>query len=50
MPEGALEGVMFDLVEAVHVELSYKAVHLVVAEVVRQDDLFKLHHILDDEL
>ena len=34
MLESALEGVMFDLVEAVHVELSYKAVHLIVAKVV----------------
>jgi hypothetical protein len=48
--EGALEGVVFDLVEAVHVELPDKAVHFVVAEVVRQDDLLEFQHILYDEL
>ncbi len=50
MAEGAFEGVVFNLVKAVHVELSYEAVHLVVAEVVGQYDLFKLDHVLDDEL
>lgn len=35
MPKGALEGIVFDLVEAVHVELSNEAVHLVVSKVVR---------------
>lgn len=50
MAEGALEGVVFDLVEAVHVELSDKAVHLIVSEVMRQHDLLKLHHVFYDEL
>jgi hypothetical protein len=49
MAEGALEGVVFDLMEAVHVELSNEAVHLVVAEVVRQDDFFEFHDVFDDE-
>lgn len=48
--EGAFEVVMFDLVEAVHVELPDEAVHFVVAEVPGQYDFLQLLDILDDEL
>lgn len=47
--EGAFEVVMFDLVEAVHVELPDEAVHFVVAEVPGQYDFLQLLDILDDE-
>ena len=50
MAEGAFEVVMFDLVEAVHVELPDEAVHFVVAEVPGQYDFLQLLDILDDEL
>jgi hypothetical protein len=50
VPEGALEGVVFDFVEAVHVELPDEAVHFVVPEVVRQHDFFKFYDVLYDEL
>jgi hypothetical protein len=50
VPEGALEGVVFDFVEAVHVELPDEAVHFVVPEVVRQHDFFKFYDVLNDEL
>jgi hypothetical protein len=50
VPEGALEGVVFDFMEAVHVELPDEAVHFVVPEVVRQHDFFKFYDVLYDEL
>ena len=33
--EGALEVVMFDFVEAIHIQLPHKTIHLVVSEVSR---------------
>lgn len=50
MSEGAFEGVVFDFMEAVHVELPDEAVHLVVSEVVREHDLFEFYDIPYDEL
>jgi hypothetical protein len=50
MPEGALEGVVLDFVEAVHVELPHEAIHLVVSEVVREHNFFKFNDVLYDEL
>jgi len=50
MSESAFEIVVFHFVEAIHVELSHKAVYFFVSEVPGQDDLFELHNILDDEL
>lgn len=50
MLEGAFEVVMFHFVEAVHVELAHKTVHLLVSKVSGEYDLFELHDILDDEL
>ena len=50
MAEGAFEVVMFDLVEAVHVELPDEAVDFVVAEVAGEHDFLQLLDILDDEL
>ena len=47
--EGAFEVVVFDLVEAVHVELPDEAVHFVVAEVAGQYDFLELLDVLDDE-
>ena len=47
--ESAFEAVMFDFVEAIHVELSDEAVHFVVTEVARQDHFFELDYVLDDE-
>ena len=44
MSEGAFEGVVFDFMEAVHVELSDKAVHFVVSEVMRQHNFFKFYN------
>lgn len=38
MPEGAFEVVMFDFMEAIHVELPYEAVHFIVPEVPGQHD------------
>ena len=50
MSEGAFEGVVFDFMEAVHVELSDEAVHFVVSEVMREHDFFKFYDVLYDEL
>ena len=50
MAEGAFEVVMFDLVEAVHVELPYETVDFIMPKVLRQDQLLKFIDILDDEL
>ncbi len=50
MPEGAFEVVMFDLVEAIHVELPHETVNFVVAEVVWQHYLLELGNILYNEL
>lgn len=47
--EGAFEVVVFDFVEAVHVELPDEAVHFVVAEVPGQYDFLQLLDILDDK-
>ena len=41
MAEGGLEAVVFDFVEAVHVELPHEAVELVVAEVFGKHDLLE---------
>lgn len=49
MAEGAFEVVVFDFVEAVHVELPDEAVHFVVAEVPGQYDFLQLLDILDDK-
>lgn len=49
MAEGAFEVVVFDFVEAVHVELPDEAVHFVVAEEPGQYDFLQLLDILDDE-
>lgn len=49
MAEGAFEVIVFDFVEAVHVELPDEAVHFVVAEVPGQYDFLQLLDILDDE-
>ena len=48
--EGALEVVVFHLVETIHVQLPNEAVHFLVAEVVGQDDFLELEDVLDDEL
>lgn len=50
MAESALEGVVFDLVEAVHVKLPDKTVHFVVPEVVGENNLFEFHHVFYNEL
>ena len=39
MPEGALEVVMFDLMEAIHIELPNETVDFIVAEEAREDNL-----------
>ena len=38
------------LMKTIHVELPNKAIHLVVAEEERKDDLLKLGDVLDDEV
>jgi hypothetical protein len=48
--KGAFEAVMFDLVEAIHVELPYKTVHFVVSEETWQNDLLEFDHVLNHEL
>jgi len=50
MAEGAFEVVVFDFVEAVHVELADEAVHFVVPEVFGQDEFFHPGWVFDDEL
>lgn len=50
MLECAFEVVMFHFVEAIHVELPDETVHLFMPEVSGEDDLLKLHDVLDDEL
>ena len=50
MPKGALEVVMFDFVEAIHVELPHKTVHLFMPKVSRKHNLLKSNHILDYKL
>lgn len=44
--KGWLEVVMLGLVEPIHIQLSHKTVHLIMPEIFRQDNLFKLCHIL----
>jgi len=48
--ECTFEMIMFDLVETIHIELSYKTVHFVVPEKSRQNQLLKLVNIADHEL
>ena len=48
--EGALEVVVFDFVEAIHIELPHKTVHLVVSEVTRQHQLLEFINVPDHEL
>jgi len=50
MSECAFEIVVFDFVEAIHVELPDKAVNLIVPEVFGQNQFFQLNNVLDDEL
>jgi hypothetical protein len=50
MLEGALEIIMFNLMETIHVELSDKAVNFVMSEVFGEDDLLEFVNISDDEL
>lgn len=48
--EGGFEVVMFGFVEAVHIELSYKAVNFVMPEVFWQYDFLKFGDVFDGEL
>jgi len=50
MPEGAFEIVMFNFVKPIHVQLSYKTIHLVMPEIFGQDELLKFGDVFDDEL
>lgn len=50
MAENAFRVVLPRLVKAIHVELSDKAVHLPVSEVMRQNNILKFVHILNDEV
>lgn len=50
MTERAFEVVVFDFVEAIHVELPHKAINFVVPEVFRQYDFLEFDYILDHEL
>lgn len=49
MAEHALRVISPGLMKAIHVELPYKAIDLIVPEVSRKDDLLKLVDILYDE-
>jgi hypothetical protein len=49
MSKGAFEVIVFHFMEAVHVELSYEAVHFFMAEVAGKHDFFEFNHIFDDE-
>ena len=46
MLEGGLKVVMFGFVEAIHVKLSDKTVHLIVPKIFRQHDLFEFCYVL----
>jgi len=50
MIESASEIIMLDFVEAIHVELSHKTVHLFMSKVSRKDNLLKPNHIFDYKL
>ena len=50
MLESGLEVIMFGFVKAIHIELTHKAVHLIMAEVFGEDDLLKFSDVLDGEL
>ena len=50
MSEGAFKMVMFHFMEAIHIELSDKAIHFFMSEVSREDNFFKLDYIFNDEL
>ena len=49
MFEGGFIVVMFNLMEAIHVELPHKAVNFLVPEVPGQNGFLKLEGIFDDE-
>jgi hypothetical protein len=48
--KSGFEVIVLHFVEAIHVELPYKAVHFFVPEVPGQHYLLELHDILDDKL
>ena len=48
--EGGLEVVMLHLVEAIHVELPHKTIHLLMPEIARQDNFLKLHDVFNHKL
>ncbi len=48
--ECGLEVVVFDFVEAIHVELSHERVDFVVPEVFGKHDLLEFDHVFDHEL
>ena len=50
MLESAFKAIMFDLMKAIHVELSNKAVHFIVSEVTRKNNLFEFDNVFDDKL
>ena len=50
MPECTFEIIMFDLMKAIHVELPYKTIHLIMSEVFGEDKLLEFGDVLDDEL
>lgn len=50
MPECTFEIIMFDLMKAIHVELSYKTIHLIMSEVFGENKLLEFGDVLYDEL
>lgn len=50
MLESAFKAIMFDLMEAIHVELPNKAVHFIVTEVTRKNNLFEFNNVFNDKL
>jgi DNA-binding MltR family transcriptional regulator len=48
--EGAFEVIMLGFVKTIHVQLPDKAIHFVMTEIFRQDDLFEFDYVLDCEL
>jgi hypothetical protein len=50
MLESAFKAIMFDLMEAIHVELSNKAVHFIVTEVTRKNNLLEFNNVFNDKL
>ncbi len=50
MLESAFKAIVFDLMEAIHVELPHKAIHFIVTEVTRKNNLFEFNNVLNDKL